>query len=95
MNYCTEGWTDKQNVLRHGQKETTVLLVPWQLILKAIIPQEIVPMYVFFKFLATPRGMWDLSSLTRDSTCALGGLSLNHCTTRQVPIPVVLILSTE
>ena len=27
--------------------------------------------------------------------CALGGLSLNHCTTRQVPIPVVSILSTE
>ena len=41
---------DKQNVLRHGQKETTVLLVPWQLILKAIIPQETVPMYVFLSF---------------------------------------------
>ena len=50
MNYCTEGWMDKQNVLRHGQKETTVLLVPWQLILKAIIPQETVPMYVFLSF---------------------------------------------
>ena len=25
----------------------------------------------FFKFLATPRGMWDLCSLTRDRTCAL------------------------
>ena len=59
-------------MLRHGQKETTIiLLVPWQLILKALIPQEIVPMDVFFKFLATPRGMWDLSSLTRDRTCAL------------------------
>ena len=26
--------------------------------------------FLFFKFLATSHGMWDLSSLTRDQTCA-------------------------
>ena len=38
-------------------------------------------------FLAKPRGMWDLSSLSRDQTCAsaLEVWSLKHWTTREVP----------
>ena len=38
-------------------------------------------------FLATPGGMWDLSSPARDWTHApcIGALSLNHWTTREVP----------
>jgi len=40
-----------------------------------------------FFFLAASRGMWDLSSLTRDRTQALAvkGWSLNHWTARKVP----------
>ena len=36
------------------------------------------------------QGMWDLSSLTRDQTCAscLARLSLNCCTSREVPLTV-------
>ena len=39
-----------------------------------------------------PRGMWDLSSLTRDQTCTpcIGRWSLNHWTTREVPRGCVL-----
>ena len=41
----------------------------------------------FFYFLAMLRGMWDLSSPTRDRTCALAleAWSLNHWTAREVP----------
>ena len=41
----------------------------------------------FFKLLAVQRGMWDLSSPTRDLTHApeLEAQSLNHWTTREVP----------
>ena len=38
--------------------------------------------------MATPCSMWDLSSLTRDQTCAppaLGAWSLNHLTAREAP----------
>ena len=49
---------------------------------------------VFFVFvfliclLAAPHGMWDLSSPTRDRTCALcvGSAGLNHWTAREVPM---------
>ena len=42
----------------------------------------------FFYFLATPAGMRDLSSLTRDQTHTpyLGSTSLNHWTAKEVPI---------
>ena len=46
-------------------------------------------LFVFnFFFLATPCGMWDLSSQTRDQPRphALEVKSLNHWTTREVPI---------
>ena len=41
-------------------------------------------------FFAAPHGMWDLSSLTRDQTHApkVEAQSLNHWTTREVPIPL-------
>ena len=41
----------------------------------------------FWGFLAALRGMQDLSSLTRDRTCApaVEVQSLNHWTTREVP----------
>ena len=53
---------------------------------------------VFTEFVATllllyalvfwPQGLWDLSSLTRDQICTLpiGRQSLNHWTTREVPL---------
>ena len=38
-------------------------------------------------FFATPHGMWDLSSLTRDCdhTTSIRRQSLNHWTTREIP----------
>ena len=47
-----------------------------------------IPMCVVF--FAAPHGMWDLSSLTRDQTHApkVEAQSLNHWTTREVPIPL-------
>ena len=40
----------------------------------------------FFFFFATPHGMWDLSYLTKDRTCALAveAQNLNLWTTRKV-----------
>ena len=48
-----------------------------------------VPFLFFFCFLVTPCSMWDLSSPTRDRTCApcIGSASLNHWTTGKVPCP--------
>ena len=47
------------------------------------------PIYfiLFFSFLTALRGMWDLSSLTRNQTCVpcVGRWSLNQWTTREVP----------
>ena len=47
------------------------------------------PIYfiLFFNFLTALRGMWYLSSLTRNQTCApcIGRWSLNQWTTREVP----------
>ena len=48
-----------------------------------ILPREgtLVPFFFFFlTFLATPCGMWDLSSLTRNQTCTpcIGRQNLNH-----------------
>ena len=42
---------------------------------------------LFFSFLAVPRGMWDLSPLTRDRTHApcIGSEQNNHWTAREVP----------
>lgn len=53
---------------------------------------------IYFKliiFLATPYGMWNLISPTRDGTCVLcnGRQVLNHCTTREVSACLILILS--
>ena len=44
---------------------------------------------LFYVLVFWPRGMWDLSSLTRDRTCTpcIGRWSLNHWTTREVPWP--------
>ena len=46
-------------------------------------------------FLATPCGMWNLSSPTRDGTCVPcnGRRVLNHWTTREVSACLILILS--
>ena len=46
-----------------------------------------------YLFLATPHGIWDLSSLTRDRLCVpleVEAWSLNHCTTRKDPLPSFL-----
>ena len=45
-----------------------------------------VHMYIHICFFCL-RGMWDLSSLTRDQTCTsyIGRQSVNHWTTREVP----------
>ena len=45
---------------------------------------------LFYVLVFWPRGMWDLSSLTRDRThtpCT-GRWSLNHWTAREVPVPL-------
>ena len=44
-------------------------------------------MFLFFFLVFWPRGIWDLSSLTRDRTHApcIGRQRLNHWTTREVP----------
>ena len=49
--------------------------------------QQCVYLFNCFLFLATPCGMWDLSSLTRLQTHipCVGRQSLNHWTTREVP----------
>ena len=41
---------------------------------------------IFFFFLTSPRGIWDLRSLTRNQTCApwIGWQSLNHWTSGEV-----------
>ena len=45
--------------------------------------------YLFIYLLATPRGMWDLSSLTRDQThLPSNGNKLNHWTAKEVPISI-------
>ena len=51
--------------------------------------------FFFFFFLALPRGMCDLSSRTGDRTVppAVGGQSLNHWTTREVPCGHVFLKS--
>ena len=43
---------------------------------------------LFYVLSFLPRGMWDLSSLTRGCTCThcVGRLSLNHWTAREVPL---------
>ena len=47
---------------------------------------NILCLYLFI-FFVTPHGVWDLSSLTRNQTCApYSGKSLNHWTAREVPI---------
>ena len=42
---------------------------------------------LFYVLVFWPQGMWDLNSLTRDSTCTLciGRQSLNHWTAREAP----------
>ena len=44
--------------------------------------------FCFMFWFFWPRGMWDLSSLTRDWTCTscIGRWSLSHWTTREVPV---------
>ena len=43
---------------------------------------------LFYVLVFWPRGMWDLSSLTRDRTCTpcIGRRSLNHWNAREVPL---------
>ena len=43
---------------------------------------------LFYVLFFRPRGMWDLTSQTKDQTCTLciGRRSFNHWTARQVPI---------
>ena len=45
-------------------------------------------MLLFYVLVFWPRGMWDLSSLTRDRTCSpcTGRQSLNRWATREVPL---------
>ena len=44
-------------------------------------------LFILFKFLATPCGIWDLGSLTKDQIHipCIGRQSLNHGATREVP----------
>ena len=48
---------------------------------------------LFYVLVFWPRGMWDLSSPTRDRTRTpcIGRQSLNHWTAREVPIALVLL----
>ena len=50
----------------------------------------VVILLLFYVLVFWPRGMWDLSSLTRDQTRTpcIGKQSPNHWTTREVPVPV-------
>ena len=52
---------------------------------------------LFYALVLWPRGMWDLSSLTRDRTRTpcIGRLSLNHWTAREVPQHVSFDLGNE
>ena len=46
--------------------------------------------YFFFFLLVAPHSIQDLSSLTKNQTCVLfSGNSLNHWTTREVPVEVL------
>ena len=49
--------------------------------------------FFFYVLVFWLRGMWDLSSLTRDQTRTpcIGRQSLNHWTAREVPCPIFLI----
>ena len=52
---------------------------------------------VLLLFMFWPRGMYNLSSPTRDQTCFLciGRQSLNHWTTREVPTVLLASLVTQ
>ena len=52
--------------------------------------------FVLFCFLASSRGLWDLSSPTRDQALATGvkALSPNHWTTREFPVPIPICENT-
>ena len=47
--------------------------------------------FFFYVLVFWPRGMWDLSSPTRDQTLTpcIGRRSLNHWTAREVPTPLI------
>ena len=49
---------------------------------------------LFYVLVFWPRGMWDLSSSTRDRTCTpcIGRQSLNHWTAREVPQNDVILI---
>ena len=56
--------------------------------LGAMKPHFFYSLFHFIYVLTKPRGMWDLSSPTRDRTCTLPALeapSPNHWTTSEVP----------
>ena len=57
-------------------------------ILKVFI-EFVTILLLFHVLIFWPEGMQDLSSLTRDRTCTpcIGRRSLNHWTTREVPLP--------
>ena len=56
-------------------------------ILKIFI-EFVTVLLLFYVLVLWPQGMWDLNSLTRDRTCTscIGRQSLNHWTTREVPL---------
>ena len=69
----------------HDEKNFFKIFLMWT-ILKVFI--EFVTILLLFCVLVFwPRGMWDLSSPTRDQTCTpcIGRQSLNHWTAREVP----------
>ena len=73
MSACGDS-KNAQSLLRvkNSGKETTSLLQ---------VCRNVLSKGWYFSFLATPRGMWNLSSPTRDQEAG----SLSHWTTREVP----------
>ena len=87
-----------QSLVQLSQLRTGVipfLSLPWQFFPLSVCSPGIstLPCYpyspLYFFFLTIPRGMWDLSSPTRDRTSApcSGSANLNHWTTKEVPAP--------
>ena len=71
----------------HGVAKSRTWLSDWTLILKSL-SNVLQYCFCFYVLLFWPRGMWDLSSLTRDQTSnpCIGRQSLNHWATWEVQI---------
>ena len=52
-------------------------------------------LFLFYALFFSPRGMWDLSFLTRDQTCTpcIRRQPLNHWTAREVPCCCFFMIS--